>query len=111
MKFGLGRENHKIQILQYITIYSMTRKTSIAILLTVVIAAATIPVFASGICVGTCIEGSQPCKFLCFDPIKNSATQGFDPSFLIQSTVKTSCQEAFNDGEKLPYCDKALGTL
>ena len=56
------------------------------------------------------------CISLCFDPVKNASTKGFDPKFLEQSDVKQTCLESHADlsvlGLKdLNYCDPSLGTL
>ncbi len=110
MKFGLGRGNHKIQILQYIRIYSMKRTLATAGI--VLIAIGMIPVFAIGTCYGTCIPGyDKPCVVFCFDENKNADTLGFDPLFLKIPQVKLDCQDALAEGVKFPYCDKSLGTL
>ena len=67
--------------------------------------------FASGAHIGPWYEGVQPCKIMCFDSVLFPNTNGFDPQFLKQQSVKTVCQEALNDGVKLPYCSAKLGTL
>lgn len=56
------------------------------------------------------------CTETCFDLLKNPDTKGYDPKFLDQPLVKTSCLESHSDltrvGLKdLGYCDKSLGTL
>ena len=102
--------NNNVKIYEYILIYSMKRTLAIAGILLVFIG--IIQVFAIGTCYGTCIPGyDKPCVIFCFDENKNADTQGFDPSWLKIPQVKLDCQAALSDGEKLPYCDKPLGTL
>lgn len=57
-----------------------------------------------------------PCKIMCFDPVKNKATNGFDPQFLKLPETKQTCQESHADLMKsrmkdLGFCSKSLGTL
>ena len=80
-------------------------------LATIILIAVTIPAYAIGTHIGTYFEGAKPCVILCFDIIKNADTKGYDPQFLKMEKVKTTCQDAINDGVKLGYCDKSLGTL
>lgn len=51
------------------------------------------------------------CNEMCFDAIKNSTTKGYDQEFLSLQKVKDTCVDAVNDGYKMGYCDKSLGTL
>lgn len=67
--------------------------------------------FASGTHIGPWVDNVQPCKIMCFDSILYKNTDGFNPQFLQQQSVKLVCQEALNDGVKLGYCDAKLGTL
>lgn len=70
-----------------------------------------IPILAIG-----CISGASAYLEMCYDPIKNASTNGYDPAFLKLPIVLETCQESHKDlsavGMKdLGYCSKELGTL
>lgn len=56
------------------------------------------------------------CVSMCYDPVKNWQTKGYDPEFLKQTIVLETCKESHKDlmeaGMKdLGFCSKELGTL
>ena len=97
----------------------MNKRLTLA-LVAIVAIAGTASVHALGVPILPSWDGEKmtyvPCTYQCFDAVKNSATDGFDPTWLADPVVKQDCQQAHIDLQKsgmpdLPYCNSQFGTL